>query len=82
LAVFRLAVADYLGIAYSHDGGGPMRRMRGSPFLGEAAIFLASAWAAYLADLIDLQASAIWRNARRIDDRAEVSNVHDPAIAA
>ncbi|HEY9288814.1 MAG TPA: hypothetical protein VIT43_12415 [Candidatus Dormibacteraeota bacterium] len=66
LAIFRLAVADYLGIAYGHDGPGPMRRMKDRPFLAEAVAFLASAWGAYLADLIGLQAGAIWREARQL----------------
>jgi hypothetical protein len=82
LAVFRLAVADYLGIAYSHDGGGPMRRMRGSPFLGEAAIFLASVWAACLADLVGLQASAIWREVKKRADESRHHHYSRGVIAA
>jgi hypothetical protein len=66
LAVFRLAIADYLGLAYSHDGPGPARRTRRAPYAGQAGLFLASAWARYLADLIGLEASAIWREARTL----------------
>jgi len=82
LAVFRLAVADYLGIAYSHDGPGPQRRMRSSPFLAEAAVFLASGWAAYLADLVGLQAPAIWREARRLAGDARDGDLARQALAA
>ncbi len=68
LAIFRLAVADYLGISYGHDGPMPIRRLRSAPFHGQAGLFLANGWAAYLADLVCLQASAIWREARRLAD--------------
>jgi hypothetical protein len=66
LAIFRLAVADYLGLAFSHDGPGPVRRTRRAPHVGQAGLFLASAWSRYLADLIGLEASAIWREARKL----------------
>ncbi|MDQ6879379.1 MAG: hypothetical protein M3082_17135 [Candidatus Dormibacteraeota bacterium] len=66
LAIFRLAVADYLGLAFSHDGPGPARRTRRAPYAGQAGLFLASARARYLADLIGLEASAIWREARKL----------------
>jgi hypothetical protein len=66
LAIFRLAVADYLGLAFSHDGLGPVRPTRRSPNVEQAGLFLASAWARYLADLIGLEASAIWREARKL----------------
>ncbi len=33
---------------------------------GQAGLFLTSAWARYLADLIGLEASAIWREARKL----------------
>lgn len=77
LAIFRMAVADYLGIAYGHDGPGPIRPMRCRPFLAEAAAFLTSAWAAYLADLVGLYAPAIWREARRCAEshRGQVSRL-------
>jgi hypothetical protein len=63
LAIFRLAVADYLGYSYSHDRNAPVRATR-NRFRPEAATFLKSAWAAYLADLIGLESAAIWREAR------------------
>jgi hypothetical protein len=66
LAIFRLAVADYLGLAFSHDGLGPVRRTRRAGYAGQAGLFLASVWARYLADLIGLEASAIWREARKL----------------
>lgn len=66
LAIFRLAVADYLGLAFSHDGMGPVRRTRRAPYIEQSGLFLASAWAAYLADLIGLNGSAIWREARKL----------------
>lgn len=66
LALFRLAVADYLGLAFSHDGPGPVRRTRRAQYVEQAGLFLASAWAAYLADLIGLNGSAIWREARKL----------------
>ena len=63
LAVFRLAVADYLGQSYSHDGDTPVRAA-GAQFRPEAATFLISGWAGYVADLIGLDSRAIWREAR------------------
>jgi hypothetical protein len=81
LAIFRLAVADYLGLAFSHDGLGPVRRTRRAPYAGQARLFLASAWAAYLADLIGLNGSAIWREARQLGENHS-DRVSRPAIAA
>jgi hypothetical protein len=51
LAIFRLAVADQLGISYGHDGPIPRKLIRKSDSAPEAATFLAGPWAAYLADL-------------------------------
>ena len=81
LATFRLAVADYLGLAFSHDGPGTVRRTRRAPYVGQAGLFLASAWAAYLADLIGLDGRAVWREAKKL---AKTCNraVSRPAIAA
>lgn len=81
LAVFRLAVADYLGLAFNHDGAGTARRTRRAAYLAPARLFLASAWAAYLADLIGLDGSAIWREARRLAE-SQSDRVSHPAIAA
>jgi hypothetical protein len=66
LAVFRLAVADYLGISYSHDGNGPTRRVR-LRSRSEARSFLASSWANCLADMAGFSASAVWREARTVE---------------
>jgi hypothetical protein len=66
LAIFRLAVADYLGLAFSHDDPGRVRRTRRSPYVEQAGLFLASVCARYLADLIGLESSAIWREARKL----------------
>lgn len=65
VAVFRLAVADYLGLSYGHDGPGRSRSIR-PPFRSDAATFLASEWAVKLADLIGLSAPAIWTDTRRL----------------
>jgi hypothetical protein len=65
LAVFRLAVADYLGVWYGHDEPAPVKRTKGG-FHSEAEGFLCSAWAAYLADLVGIQAKAIWRDSERL----------------
>lgn len=65
LAVFRLAVADHLGVSYGHDQ--PVRQRRVRPVhRNDAAAFLQSPWAAGLADVIGLSAPAIWREARRL----------------
>ena len=65
VAIFRLAVADYMGLSYGHDGPGRSRSIR-PPFRSEAAAFLASESATRLADLIGLSADAIWSQARRL----------------
>lgn len=60
LAILRLAVADYLGIAYGHDEPIPTKRTprdRGT----EAESFLKSPWCAYLSDLIGLPRGLVWR---------------------
>jgi hypothetical protein len=82
LAIFRLAVADYLGLAFSHEGAGPVRRTRRAPYVGQAGLFLASAWAAYLADLVGLQGLAIWREARKIAGDSGPSQLSRRSIAA
>ena len=68
LAVFRLAVADYLGVWYGHDEPAPVKRTKGG-FHSEAGEFLRSSWAAYLADLVGIQANAIWRDTERLHRR-------------
>jgi len=66
LAVFRLAVADYLGLCYGHDEPAPVKRTNGA-LRSEAHEFLLSSWAIYLGDLVGVQARAIWRDAERLD---------------
>ncbi len=82
LAMFRLAVADYLGRAYGHDGPGRMRWTRKASFQAEARVFLAGGWAIYLADLIGLDAGAIWREARRLQEAAAFRKPSELATAA
>ena len=64
VAIFRLAVDDYMGLSYGHDGPERSRPIR-PLFRTDAAAFLASGWAARLADLIGLSAPTIWTEARR-----------------
>ena len=65
VAIFRLAVADYMGLSYGHDGPGRPRSIR-TPFRSDAAAFLASEWATRLADLVGLSSAMIWTEARRL----------------
>jgi hypothetical protein len=74
LAVFRLAVADFLGASYNHDGSGPTRRVK-LRFRADADAFLRSQWGAWLGDRIGVRASAICAEAERLDAEAcQVSN--------
>jgi hypothetical protein len=74
LAVFRLAVADYLGLSHSYDGRGPARRVK-PQFRADADGFLRSQWAGWLGDNIGVQASAICAEAKWLDTEVrEVSN--------
>ena len=66
LAVFRLAVADYLGIWYGHDGPGRPAKRTKAPFRHDADMFLRSPWADDLGDLAGLSANAIWCEAMRL----------------
>jgi hypothetical protein len=67
LAIFRLAVSDFLGESYDHDGGGGRRRLISRQHRAPAMAFLEGPWARYLADLIGLDGGAIWREARRLE---------------
>ena len=72
IAIFRLAVADYLGIAYGHDH--PDRRQRARARNdADAASFLTSAWAAYLGDLAGVPAPLIWSEATRLKRAIDAS---------
>ena len=64
-SIFRLAVADYVGWSYAHDGCAPTRGVRPQHRAG-AIDFLTGPWAKYYADLVGLDGSAIWREARRL----------------
>ena len=61
LAIFRLAVADHLGICYGHDGPIPRKLIRKRDSAPEAATFLAGPWAAYLADLSGFRVRIVQR---------------------
>jgi hypothetical protein len=65
-AIFRLAIADYLGQSYSHDACAPIRRTSCS-FRPDAEAFLTGPWARYLADQVGLEGSAVWRHVRYLD---------------
>jgi hypothetical protein len=65
LAVFRLAVADYLGVAYGHDEAGPNKCARINPEVqSEAAAFLTSQWATHLGELAGFSAHTVWKSAQ------------------
>jgi len=65
LAVFRLAVADYVGIAYGHDEPGPDKRTRVNPEAQvDAAKFLTSPWATHLGELAGFSAHTVWKGAQ------------------
>jgi hypothetical protein len=68
LAVFRLAVADYLGVWYGHDEPAPVKRTKGT-FRSPAEEFLLSSWAVYLGDLVGIRADAVWRDTERLYQR-------------
>ena len=65
LAVFRLSVADYQGVAYGHDDPGPNKYTRIKPKVqSEAATFLTSLWATHLGELAGFSARTVWKNAQ------------------
>lgn len=59
LAVFRLAVADVVGICYGHDGPIPKKLVKSRNLRPEAAVFLTGPWAAHLADLAGFRLRAL-----------------------
>ena len=66
LAVFRLAVADYLGVAYGHDAPGPCKRTgTDHKVQAKAGDFLVSPWASQLADLAGFSAQTVWKEAQQ-----------------
>ncbi|HEV2035108.1 MAG TPA: hypothetical protein VGU71_13080 [Candidatus Dormibacteraeota bacterium] len=65
LAVFRLAVADYVGVAYGHDEPGPDKRTRVNPKVqSDAAKFLTSPWATHLGELAGFSAHVVWNSSQ------------------
>ena len=73
-ALFRLAVCDYIGIAYGHDEPGPDKWTKLNPTLqSDAERFLTGEWAAHLGDLAGLTTGVIWMQAQR-------NLLHRPAI--
>jgi hypothetical protein len=62
LAILRLAVSDYLGIAYGHDDPLPTKQASRNHCY-EAESFLKSPWCAYLSDLVGLPRGRVWREA-------------------
>jgi hypothetical protein len=64
LAIFRLAVCDYLGLSYGHDGPDRTRACRTRQHLAEAGLFLTGALAAHLAEISGFRSELVWREAR------------------
>ena len=60
LAIFRLAVCDYLGLSYGHDRPGRPRACRTRQDGAEAGLFLTGAWAAYLAEFAGFRSELVW----------------------
>lgn len=74
--VFRLALCDYVGMAYSHDEPGPVKYIQLNRELQSGAErFLTSAWAAHLGDQAGFMAKEVWR-------RAQLELVRRPAMPA
>ena len=72
LAVFRLAVSDYLGVAYGHDEPGPDKHTRVNlKVQAHAAQFLMSQWASHLGDLAGLSAQTVWKEVHQERLRAD-----------
>ena len=67
LAVFRLAVADVVGICYGHDGPIPKKLTRNRDLAPEAAGFLRGAWAAHLADLAGFRLRTLRSQLEKLD---------------
>jgi hypothetical protein len=72
VAIFRMAVADYLGLAYGHDKPGRPRPVR-PRYRADAELFLRGPWAACLGDWINLSASAVLAEAQAA--RSDVAQV-------
>ena len=83
LAIFRLAVCDYLGLSYGHDAADRPRRIGGS-FATEAGSYLTSNRATELADMAGFRAERVWRQALATRGPLETPapSVDDRRIAA
>lgn len=64
LAIFRLAVCDYLGLSYGHDGPDRPRACRTRQHVAEAGLFLTGAWAAHLGEIAGFRSELVWCEAR------------------
>ena len=64
LAIFRLAVCDYLGLSYGHDGPDRSRACRTRQHVAEAGLFLVGTWGAHLAEMVGFRSELVWREAR------------------
>ncbi len=85
LAIFRLAVCDHLGLSYGHDSPDRLRRCRRPSAAADAGLFLASAWAAHLADLAGFSSELVWREARsrmKVMSHAVANDLADQELAA
>jgi hypothetical protein len=65
VAVFRMAVTDYIGVSYGHDAPGRLRLVDPC-HRSDAAMFLTSDWARTLADQVGLSAADIWIDSQRL----------------
>jgi hypothetical protein len=65
LAVFRLAVCDYLGQRYGHDGPVSNQRLSctNTSSRSAAATFLTGGWAENIASLAGFTAFSVWSEA-------------------
>ena len=64
LAIFRLAVCDYLGLSYGHDVPDRPRQVL-AVHRTEAAFFLRGAWAAHLAEQAGFRSELVWQKAQQ-----------------
>ena len=64
LAIFRLAVCDYLGLSYGHDSPDRPRACRTRQDVAEVGLFLTGTWAAHLAEIAGFRSELVWREAR------------------
>ena len=81
LAILRLGVTDYLGIAYGHDHPVPTKRIPRNR-CSEAETFLKSSWCAYLSDLIALTPGVVWREALLVANSRPLPQLSELRLAA